>query len=104
MSAGNLITSNFIAIHFVATMRMNKGVGLGCLHYAVEPTIEKGEKQLIQWAGGAFEINWSVNPFWDADFQKLPEHPVTRGVKPFHINDEWYFNMRFADGMKNVSP
>jgi hypothetical protein len=26
----------------------------------------------------------------------LPQHEVTRGVKPFTANDEWYFNMRFV--------
>jgi type 1 glutamine amidotransferase len=83
---------------------MKNGVGLACLHYAVEPTIERGEKEWIDWIGGAFEINWSVNPHWHADFKKLPKHPITRGVKPFEINDEWYFNMRFRDGMKGVAP
>ena len=82
---------------------MDKGVGLACIHYAVEPTIEKGEKEWLNWIGGAFEINWSVNPDWEADFAKLPKHPITRGVKPFKITDEWYFNMRFRDGMKDVT-
>ena len=83
---------------------MKKGVGLACIHYAVEPTIEKGEKEFLDWIGGAFEINWSVNPHWDADFKALPRHPITRGVKPFKINDEWYFHMRFREGMKGVTP
>jgi type 1 glutamine amidotransferase len=83
---------------------MKRGVGLACLHYAVEPTIEKGEKEFLDWIGGAFEINWSVNPHWDADFKTFPKHPITRGVKPFKINDEWYFHMRFREGMKGVTP
>ena len=82
---------------------MKKGVGLACVHYATEPTIEKGEKQFLEWIGGAFEIHWSVNPHWDADFKTLPKHPVTRGVNPFKIRDEWYFHMRFRDGMKGVT-
>ncbi|MDB6024699.1 MAG: hypothetical protein JWM68_922 [Verrucomicrobiales bacterium] len=83
--------------------RMAKGVGLGCIHYAVEPTQAKGEKEFLQWIGGAFESNWSVNPHWDANFKTLPDHPITRGVKPFAINDEWYFHMRFPEGMKGVT-
>lgn len=83
---------------------MDQGVGLVCLHYGVEPTIAKGQKEFLDWIGGAFEINWSVNPHWVGDFKKLPEHPIARGVKPFQINDEWYFNMRFRDGMKGVTP
>ena len=83
---------------------MDTGVGLACIHYAVEPTKEKGETEFLDWIGGAFEINWSVNPHWDAEFKQLPRHPITRGVKPFTIHDEWYFNMRFRDGMKGVTP
>jgi len=83
---------------------MGRGTGLVCLHYGVEPTMERGEKEFLDWIGGAYEINWSVNPHWVADFKKLPEHPISRGVNPFQLNDEWYFNMRFRDGMKGVTP
>ncbi len=83
---------------------MDNGVGLVLLHFAVEPTKEKGQKEFLDWVGGAFEIHWSVNPHWEADFAKLPTHPITRGLQPFRSNDEWYFNMRFAAGMKGVTP
>jgi type 1 glutamine amidotransferase len=83
---------------------MKRGCGFVCLHYAVEPTIEKGNREFIDWLGGAFEINWSVNPHWQADFSQLPKHPISSGVKPFSTNDEWYFHMRFREGMKGVSP
>jgi type 1 glutamine amidotransferase len=82
---------------------MKKGVGLACIHYATEPTIEKGQKEFLDWIGGAFEINWSVNPTWMANFKDLPRHPATRGVKPFSIRDEWYFHIRFPEGMKGVT-
>jgi hypothetical protein len=49
-------------------------------------------------------MDWSVNPHWTADFAKLPEHPITLGVKPFQINDEWYYHMRFRNGMNGVTP
>jgi len=83
---------------------LEQGTGLACLHYGVEPTIAKGQKEFLDWIGGAFEINWSVNPHWVADFKQLPDHPISRGVKPFQMNDEWYFNMRFREGMKGVTP
>ncbi|MCB1121945.1 MAG: ThuA domain-containing protein, partial [Verrucomicrobiae bacterium] len=56
------------------------------------------------WIGGYFEANWSVNPHWDAHYTSLPNHPITSGVEPFHINDEWYFHMRFREGMEGVTP
>jgi len=83
---------------------MKKGIGLVCLHYAVEPTTDRGEKEFLNWIGGAFEINWSVNPDWIAEFKALPRHPITRGVSPFDISDEWYFHMRFREGMAGVTP
>ncbi|MFN6104177.1 MAG: ThuA domain-containing protein [Planctomycetaceae bacterium] len=54
--------------------------------------------------GGYFETNWSVNPHWTAKFETLPNHPITRGVKPFEINDEWYYHMRFRDKLERVTP
>jgi type 1 glutamine amidotransferase len=87
----------------VLTALAARGVGIGCIHYAVEPTKDKGQAEFLRMIGGAFETHWSVNPHWDANFKSLPEHPITRGVKPFTIRDEWYFNMRFVDGRKGVT-
>jgi putative membrane-bound dehydrogenase-like protein len=83
---------------------MDKGIGFACLHYAVE--VPKGDAgdAFKEWLGGHFETFWSVNPHWVADFKSFPDHPVARGVKPFEMNDEWYFHMRFREGMKGVTP
>lgn len=83
---------------------MSKGVGLGCLHYAVEVPKERGGSQFLEWIGGYFETYWSVNPTWEADFRQLPAHPITRGVEPFRIYDEWYYHMRFRDNLQGVTP
>jgi type 1 glutamine amidotransferase len=83
---------------------MAKGVGLGCGHYAVEVPKDKGGPEFLNWIGGYFETYYSVNPHWDANFTELPRHPITRGVKPFKIRDEWYYHMRFPQGMKGVTP
>jgi type 1 glutamine amidotransferase len=83
---------------------MDQGAGLVALHYGVEVPKDKGGPEFLDWIGGYFETHWSVNPHWTAHFSKLPTHPITRGVKPFAINDEWYFHMRFREGMKGVTP
>lgn len=80
-----------------------KGVGIVNLHFALEVPQEVG-KHLLQWIGGYFEINWSVNPVWEASFASFPDHPVARGLKPFSITDEWYYHMRFPAGMQGVTP
>jgi hypothetical protein len=81
-----------------------RGAGFMAVHYGVE--VNKGEQgeHYKKWIGGYFETFWSVNPWWTPDFKELPKHDITRGVKPFSVNDEWYYHMRFVDGMKGVTP
>ena len=81
-----------------------KGVGLVCVHYAVEVPKGAPGDMMKKWLGGYFEVFWSVNPHWTADFKTLPKHPITRGVNPFSLKDEWYYHMKFRDNMKGVTP
>ncbi len=80
------------------------GAGFMAIHYGVEVTKGAQGDNYLKWMGGYFEPFWSVNPFWVAKIDKIPEHEITRGVKPFEVNDEWYYHMRFVDGMKGVTP
>jgi hypothetical protein len=86
----------------------DKGVGIGCIHYAVEPgdgtKQPDGRPEFLKWIGGYFETFMSVNPHWRATFDKLPKHAVTSGVRPFITNDEWYYHMRFRENMDGVAP
>lgn len=81
-----------------------RGAGLGFIHWATQPPEGKSREDLHAWIGGSYDPNWSVNPFWEADFTKLPSHPVTRGVVPFKLRDEWYFHLRFVEELKGVTP
>ena len=88
------------------TMRklMDRGVGLVCLHYAVEfPKGEVGD-QLLDWLGGYYETGYSDNPHNDVTVQPREGHPITRGVGPFRANDEWYFKIRFRADDPRVTP
>lgn len=81
-----------------------KGVGIVCIHYGVEVPKGKSGEAFLEWIGGYFETDWSVNPHWMAKYEKFPDHPISRGVKPFEINDEWYYHMRFRPNMEGVTP
>lgn len=81
-----------------------KGVGVGCLHYGVETVDGTPGDAFLRWIGGYYQLYKSVNPHWTPKFESLPDHPVANGVKPFSINDEWYFNMRFRKDMEGVTP
>lgn len=83
---------------------MKKGVGMVCIHYGVEVPEGPSGNAFLDWTGGYFEANWSVNPHWTAFFQQLPNHPIANGVKPFRVNDEWYYHMRFRENMTGVTP
>jgi putative membrane-bound dehydrogenase-like protein len=88
---------------------MDQGGGLTVIHWATGlGSPEAGNKAKDhstdpirrQWrnlVGADFEPWHSVSRFWDASFEKLPKHPVTRGVPPFVIHDECYFHLRCTD-------
>jgi hypothetical protein len=80
------------------------GVGLGFAHYGVEVPAGDPGQAMHRWAGGYYEHQFSVNPMWKPSFDSFPQHPVTRGVKPFATHDEWYFNLRWVPAGKGVTP
>ena len=88
---------------------MDRSGGLTVLHWATgiggkdlwskERVVTK-EPVRLQWRGlvGAdFEPWHSVSVFWDASFQELADHEVTRGVPPFTVWDECYFHLRCSE-------
>jgi type 1 glutamine amidotransferase len=83
--------------------QLERGAGWVNMHYAVEYPAKVGGT-VQSWLGGYYETGFSINPHWDAEIRSLPKHPITRGVKPFTIRDEWYYNMRFIDDLKEITP
>ena len=83
---------------------MKQGVGLALVHYSVEVPGDRGGDEFLKWVGGFYETGYSTNPHWEAHFNEIPHHPVTTGVQPFIITDEWYFNIRFRPDMKGITP
>ncbi len=82
----------------------SQGVGIGCMHYGVEIVPDQAGAEFKRWIGGHYEHMFSCNPIWEPTFSEFPKHPVTKGVKPFSIKDEWYFNMRFVDDLPGNQP
>jgi type 1 glutamine amidotransferase len=80
-----------------------RGIGMVCIHYGVEVPKGPSGEAFLNWTGGYFETDWSVNPHWTASFTKFPQHPIANGVKPFRINDEWYYHMRFAEDAELIN-
>lgn len=86
------------------TDAMARRAGFMAIHYGVE--VNKGEqgRNYLDWMGGYFETYWSVNPHWKPAITVDATHATARGVKPFSLADEWYYHMRFRDGMQGVTP
>ena len=84
--------------------QIQRGLGLGCMHYGVEVLRDDAGDEFRNWLGGYYEHEWSCNPIWTPSFDRFPEHPVGNGVRPFSVEDEWYFNMRFREGFDASAP
>jgi len=99
-----LLNHGASAVNPAVKAAAERGAGFMAIHFGVE--VNKGDQgdHYLKWMGGYFETFWSVNPWWTPEFKEFPSHPTTRGVKPFSVNDEWYYHMRFVEGMKGVTP
>ncbi|MBL6704528.1 MAG: ThuA domain-containing protein [Planctomycetaceae bacterium] len=83
---------------------MKAGTGVVMIHWATEAEKGKPGEKFLEWMGGFCDLDWSVNPHWTPNFNDFPDHPIANGVEPFRVDDEWYYHMRFVDGMKGVTP
>jgi putative heme-binding domain-containing protein len=83
---------------------MKNGTGVVMIHWATEAQIGMPAKKFLEWMGGFCDLNWSVNPHWKPNFKSFPDHPISNGVKPFSIHDEWYYHMRFVGDLEGVTP
>lgn len=84
--------------------QIDQGLSFGAMHYGVEVPEDNGGEHFADWIGGYYETAYSANPIWEAHFNNLPNHPITKGVEPFSAEDEWYFSIRFRPDMVGVTP
>jgi len=90
--------------HLAAVQKLaDSGVGLVHLHAVIDYPKDLGERAR-GWLGGCYEPGVSKRAHWVSEFRTFPDHPSTRGVRPFKIDDGWLYNLRFVPGMKGVVP
>ncbi len=90
---------------------IQRGCGLVTFHFSVFAP-QSLESQVLRWSGGYFQWETEGLRKWysairiaEDELQLLnPLHPVARGVKPFRMRDEFYYNLRFATSGVRVSP
>ncbi len=103
LAAHPLLRSNRLA---TIERHMKRGAGLAVIHYTVfVPSKGAGDK-FLEWVGGYFdyESGTAANKWFSKietrTYQALlstPGHPIARGVKPFEVREEYYFNQRFRE-------
>lgn len=82
---------------------VDSGVGLVGLHQIVDfPEGLAGKGQ--SWLGATFKNGTSKRAHWVHEFATFPSHPITRGVKPFKIDDGFLWKLDFVPEKKNVTP
>lgn len=95
----------------VIEKQMSRGCGLVAIHFSTFAPDEYGEK-ILEWNGGYFDWqdekgdrNWYSN-ILNLDTEVIlpsPAHPVSNGVRPFKIDEEFYYNIRFPESKKGWS-
>ena len=81
----------------------DEGVGLVGLHQFVDVPKDVGDR-MRDLMGAAWEKGHSQRAHWVMRFGTFAEHPVSRGVTPFQIDDGWLFKLRFVPEMRGVTP
>lgn len=79
------------------------GAGLVTYHKGGAIPGELGQK-MIPLQGAYYDFKTSNKGHWTVDFKVFPDHPTTRGMKPFSLNDGYCIGLNFVPEMKGVTP
>lgn len=96
----------------VIDKQMKRGCGLVMQHYStIVP--RRFEDKWLEWYGGYFDYetgpppqNWYSRIKWVTSCPQLatPQHPISRGIKPFVVHEEYYYNLRFPRNEPGWAP
>ncbi|MDX1952063.1 MAG: ThuA domain-containing protein [Verrucomicrobiota bacterium] len=93
--------------------QMNRGAGLVVVHYSVFVPVKNGGEEFLHWVGGFFdyETGPAANKWFSTietrDFKVRPVepiHPAVRGIEPFTMREEFYYNMKFRENDSRWTP
>ena len=91
--------------------QMDRGCGLALVHWSTFMPNDAGGDAVLDWVGGHFDYqSGPAANGWYSKIQTLMtratpgEHPTTRGIKPFEIRDEFYYNLKFRAKAPKATP
>jgi len=85
--------------------QVKRGCGFMTFHFSTFAPDSQASR-ILHWSGGYFDWETDGERKWYSAIKTedtrvtLPHagHPVCRGIKPFPLRDEFYFNIRFQQG------
>lgn len=91
--------------------QMRRGCGFLTFHFSTFAPQQYAE-QVLRWSGGYFQWEQDGKRQWfsairtiEADVRPAaPAHPVSRGLTPLRLREEFYYNLRFAKDDKGLVP
>ncbi len=91
--------------------QMKRGCGLVTIHFSTFAP-DKYADQVLNWTGGYFDWETDGKRQWYSAITTMEtnvtlaalDHPIFRGVHPFKMKEEFYYNIRFTPGDKRLTP
>ncbi|HVW02769.1 MAG TPA: ThuA domain-containing protein, partial [Planctomycetaceae bacterium] len=91
--------------------QIRRGCGFVTFHFSTFAP-DKYADRILNWTGGYFDWETDGKRQWysaittkDAEVQLgSPDHPVSRGLTPFKMKEEFYYNIRFDPNDKALRP
>lgn len=91
--------------------QMKRGCGFLTFHFSTFAP-NRYANEMLRWSGGYFQWETEGKRQWysaittkEAEVQLgSPDHPVSRGLKPFTMREEFYYNLRFPGDEKAIKP
>lgn len=81
----------------------DSSIGMVLIHQAVDFP-DEFEHQGKHWLGGVYLKETSGRGHWPSTHLDFPEHPITRGVEPWKVNDGWLNGLSFVEKMAGITP
>jgi type 1 glutamine amidotransferase len=91
--------------------QMKRGCGFLSFHFSTFAPNRYAD-EILRWSGGYFQWETAGERKWysaittrEAEVQLgSPDHPISRGLKPFTLREEFYYNIRFPGDEKAIKP
>jgi type 1 glutamine amidotransferase len=87
-----------------------RGCGFVTFHFSTFAP-DRYAPEMLRWSGAYFDWENEGRRDWYSAIKTMeteillpsPEHPIARGIKPFRMREEFYYNIRFAPNDRGLT-